>query len=64
VWQPVTAVKPLRVVVDCNVYVSLLIGGSMAALKDHLFSSAVELVLSEKLLAEIQEQATKTKFAK
>lgn len=36
----------------------------MTALKDHLFSSAVELNLSEKLLTEVREQATKTKFAK
>lgn len=56
--------KPLRVVVDCNVYVSLLIGGSMLKLRDFLFSKSVELILSNKLLAEIEEQTTKTKFAK
>jgi len=56
--------KPLRVVVDCNVYVSLLIGGSMLVLRDFLFSKSVELVISEKLLTEVEEQVTKTKFAK
>lgn len=55
---------PLRVVVDCNVYMSLLIGGSMVDLRDHLLSDAVELILSRKLIAEIEEQTTKTKFAK
>lgn len=55
---------PLRVVVDCNVYVSLLIGGSMVDLRDHLLSDTVELILSRKLITEIEEQTTKTKFAK
>ena len=55
---------PLRVVVDCNVYVSLLIGGSMVDLRDHLLSDAAELILSRKLITEIEEQTTKTKFAK
>lgn len=55
---------PLRVIVDCNVYISLLIGGSMAKLTDHLFSDHVELVLSDKLFAEIEEQIRKTKFKK
>lgn len=55
---------PLRVVVDCNVYVSLLIGGSMVDLRDHLLSDAVELILSQRLITEIDEQTTKTKFAK
>ncbi len=56
--------KPLRVVVDPNVFVSILIGGSVALLKDRLFSNAVELILSKKLLTEMHEQATKTKFSK
>ena len=55
---------PLRVVVDCNVYVSLLIGGSLVDLRDHLLSDAVELILSRRLITEIEEQTTKTKFAK
>ena len=36
----------------------------MVRLRDHLLSDAVDLVLSEKLFAEIEEQITETKFAK
>lgn len=59
-----SAVKARRIVVDCNVYVSLLIGGSIVVLRDHLISHAVELILSDKLLSEIEEQVSKTKFSK
>ncbi|MBX2978857.1 MAG: putative toxin-antitoxin system toxin component, PIN family [Flavobacteriales bacterium] len=45
--------KPLRVVVDCNIFISILIGGSMKPLRDFLFSDRVRLVISEDLLAEI-----------
>ncbi|MBX2978941.1 MAG: putative toxin-antitoxin system toxin component, PIN family [Flavobacteriales bacterium] len=45
-------------------HASLLIGGSMLKLRIFLFSKSVELILSNKLLAQIEEQATKTKFAK
>jgi len=36
----------------------------MAKLTDHLFSDQVDLVLSDKLFAEIEEQIRKTKFEK
>lgn len=36
----------------------------MLKLRIFLFSKSVELILSNKLLAQIEEQATKTKFAK
>ena len=36
----------------------------MLNLRDFLFSKSVELILSDKLLTEIEEQTTKTKFAK
>jgi len=55
---------PLRVVVDPNVYISLLIGGSIVKLSDHLLSDKVVLILSEELIAEIDEQTSRTKFAK
>jgi putative PIN family toxin of toxin-antitoxin system len=45
----------LRVVADCNVFISLLIGGSMGSLARYLFSEDVELILSESLLAEIDD---------
>ena len=54
----------MRVVVDSNVYISLLIGGSIAALTDHLFSEDVDLIFSERLIAEFEEKARKTKFSK
>lgn len=49
---------------ELNVHAGLLIGGSMLKLRDFPFSTPVELILSNKLRAEIEEQATKTKFAK
>jgi len=45
--------RPLRVVVDCNVFISLLIGGSMKTLKEQLFSSKVQLILCDSLLKEV-----------
>lgn len=45
-------------------YLSLLIGGSITALRERLLSEQVHLILSVKLLAEIREQTTKSKFAK
>lgn len=47
--------KPLRVVVDCNIFISILIGGSMKPLRDFLFSERVRLVISEELLAELAD---------
>lgn len=47
--------KPLRVVVDCNIFISILIGGSMKPLRDFLFSDQVRLVISGDLLAEIAD---------
>jgi uncharacterized protein len=47
--------KPLRVVVDCNIFISILIGGSMKPLRDFLLSDRVRLVISEDLLAEIAD---------
>jgi hypothetical protein len=47
--------KPLRVVVDCNIFISILIGGSMKPLRNFLFSDHVRLVISADLLAEIAD---------
>jgi len=46
-------VKPLRVVVDCNVLISMLIGGKLTGLRDYLLSDEVRLTVSERLLAEV-----------
>lgn len=56
--------KPLRVVVDCNVFISILIGGSMKPLRDFLFSERVELIFSEDLLSEIVQVGTRSHLRK
>jgi putative PIN family toxin of toxin-antitoxin system len=54
--------RPLRVVVDCNVFISILIGGSMKPLRAYLFSNDVELVVSEELLAEIVDVGERSRL--
>jgi putative PIN family toxin of toxin-antitoxin system len=54
--------RPLRVVVDCNVIISILIGGSMKPLRAYLFSNDVELVVSEELLAEIVDVGERSRL--
>jgi putative PIN family toxin of toxin-antitoxin system len=51
--------KKLRVVVDSNVFISLLIGGAMKGLGPILFSPNVRLVLSTTLVAELLEVGTR-----
>jgi len=42
----------LRVVADCNIFISILIGGSMGPLAQFLFSERVDLITSETLFAD------------
>ena len=51
---------PLRIVVDCNVFISLLIGGEVGKLRPRLFSESVRLVISERLLAEIADVGSRS----
>ncbi len=51
--------KKLRVVVDCNVFISLLIGGAVKELGSILFSPKVRLVLSAPLVAELLDVGTR-----
>ncbi|MFT3885486.1 MAG: putative toxin-antitoxin system toxin component, PIN family [Flavobacteriales bacterium] len=55
---------PLRAVADCNVLISLLIGGKLTALRDHLLSRQVRLFISERLLAEVLDVGVRSHLAR
>jgi putative PIN family toxin of toxin-antitoxin system len=54
----------LRIVVDCNVLISLLIGGKLTVLRDHLFSEGVRLFVSERLLDEVLDVGGRSHLAR
>ena len=56
--------KPLRVVVDTNVFISFLIGKRLHGLFDAMMQGDVLLVFSAQLLRELTETANEPKFRK
>lgn len=55
---------PLRVVVDPNVLVSVLIGKRLAPLKTLFFDPSFKVILDHTLLSEFDEMARRSKFRK
>ena len=55
---------PLRVVVDPNVLVSVLIGKRLAPLKTLFFDPSFTVILDHTLLSEFDEMARRSKFRK
>jgi uncharacterized protein len=48
-------VKVMRVVADCNVLISILIGGRLQGLREHLLGGSVVLIVSDRLLKEVRD---------
>ncbi|MBX2982198.1 MAG: putative toxin-antitoxin system toxin component, PIN family [Flavobacteriales bacterium] len=56
--------KPVRVVVDTNVFISFLIGKRLRALFDVIVQGNVQLVVSQQLIQELEMTAMDPKFRK
>ena len=56
--------KPIRIIIDTNLFISLLIGKKMGELKQIIASSQFQLVISQTLIEEIREVARRPKFAR
>lgn len=56
--------KPVRVVVDTNVFISFLIGKRLRALFDVIVQGNVQLVVSQQLIRELEMTAMDPKFRK
>jgi uncharacterized protein len=56
--------KPVRVVVDTNVFISFLIGKRLRGLFDAMMHGDVRLVFSPQLLRELTDTASEPKFRK
>lgn len=52
----------MRIVIDTNVWISFLIGKSLAGLSDAILSDRVTLLFSEELFAEMVEVLQRPKF--
>ena len=57
-------IKPLKVIIDTNVWISFLIGKRMAYLKDLIVNKQIKIVLTEQLLEEIRQVTSKEKISK
>lgn len=55
--------KPVRVVVDTNVFISFLIGKRLRALFDAIVQGNVQLVVSQQLIRELEMTAMDPKSA-
>jgi putative PIN family toxin of toxin-antitoxin system len=56
--------KPLRLIVDTNLWVSFIISNKLNILDPLLFSEQARLLFSAELIAEIQETITKPRLKK
>ncbi len=56
--------KPLKVIIDTNLWISFLIGKQLASLKPLLVSGIIQPVFSEQLLEEISRVTQKPKLRK
>lgn len=56
--------KPVRIIVDTNIWIGFLIGKSFSGLKDLLVQQDVVLITSHELLEELREVTQRPKFQK
>lgn len=56
--------KNIKVIFDTNVWISFLIGKSLASVKDYIVSRQVTIVTSEQLLLELKEVTKREKLKK
>lgn len=58
------SLKPSRLVIDTNVWISFLIGKELQDLKDLIVSEKVKIIISDYLLAEIKMVTSRNKLKK
>lgn len=54
--------RPIRVVIDTNIWISFLIGKRLAGLQKHLMSQQVVILFSQELFDEFMEVVSRPKF--
>ncbi|MFM7196101.1 MAG: putative toxin-antitoxin system toxin component, PIN family [Bacteroidota bacterium] len=58
------SLKPSRLVIDTNVWISFLIGKELQDLKDLIVSEKVKIIISDNLVAEIKMVTARKKIKK
>jgi putative PIN family toxin of toxin-antitoxin system len=56
--------KPLRVIIDTNIWISFIISKKLTLLDGHIFSGKIRILLNENLLSEIKTTIEKPKLQK
>ena len=56
--------KPIRVIIDTNIFISFLIGKELTGLKDILASGDIKIIFSEELLNEITSVTQRQRLRK
>ncbi|MCH6234074.1 putative toxin-antitoxin system toxin component, PIN family [Cognataquiflexum rubidum] len=56
--------KPLRVIIDTNIWISFIISKKLTLLDEHIFSGKIRILLNENLLSEIKTTIEKPKLQK
>ena len=56
--------KPIKIVIDTNLFISLLIGKKMVELKQVITSPQFQIVVSQTLIEEIREVSHRSKFVR
>ena len=56
--------KPIKIVIDTNLFISLLIGKKMVELKQIITSPQFQIVVSKTLIEEIREVSHRSKFVR
>lgn len=56
--------KPIKIVIDTNLFISLLIGKKMVELKQVITSPQFQIVVSKTLIEEIREVSHRSKFVR
>ena len=57
-------IKPIKVIIDTNVWISFLIGKRMEFLKDLIVNKQIRIVTTEQLLEEISQVTSREKISK
>jgi putative PIN family toxin of toxin-antitoxin system len=56
--------KPLRAIIDTNIWISFIISKKLTLLDGHIFSGKIRILLNENLLSEIKTTIEKPKLQK
>ncbi len=56
--------KPLKIVIDTNLWISFIISNKLSILDSLLYSESIKILFSEELISEIQHTIKKPKLRK